>query len=117
MISYPDIEIRIKDVTAKTSELAFMNKEQIFEVVAEIVAISDMLNNMIRDIDIKISEESIATTDAIRESGTKISASMIETIVKQNTAKLKADKEWADRQTKLLSELRMAALAAQRSAE
>jgi len=37
--------------------------------------------------------------------------------VKSAVAPLKADKEWAERQIDLLSELRMAALAAQRSAE
>lgn len=117
MSSYQDIEMRIREVSEKTTRLAFMTKEEIFEMVAEIVAISDMLNNMIRDIDIEISEVSLETTDLIRESGKKMSASMIDIIVKQNIAKLKADKEWADRQTKLLSELRMAALAAQRSSE
>ena len=38
MTTYPDIEARIKDVTAKTAELAFMTKEQIFEVVALVFA-------------------------------------------------------------------------------
>ena len=115
MNSYQNIELQIKEVTDKTAELAYMTKEQIFDMVATIVNISDQLNTYIRDLDLKISEaEGNVMSGAW---GEKITASMLSLRVKSATAPLKADKEWAERQVNLLSELRMAALAAQRSAE
>ena len=119
MTTYQDIELRIRTVADRTAELAFMNKEQIFEVIAEIVAISDILNNFIHDIDIEMGK---IGDDMVRDNNTssntfKMNASMMEIAIKQRTAKHKADKEWAGRQLTLLSELRMAALAAQRTAE
>lgn len=115
MTSYQNIEVKIKDVTSKTAQLAFMNKEQIFDILAEIVNLSDELNTFIRDLDLQMSEtESKVIMGA---AGEKITASMLSLRVKSSLAPLKADKEWAERQVSLLSELRMAALAAQRSAE
>ena len=115
MTSYQNIEIRIKEVSSKTAQLAYMNKEQIFDMVAEIIDISDNLNNYIRDLDREISEAESNVMN--RAFGEKITASMLSLRVKSATASLKADKEWAERQVTLMSELRMAALAAQRSAE
>lgn len=115
MTSYQNIEVKIKEVTDKTAQLAFMNKEQIFDVLAVIVTLSDELNNFIRDLDLEMSDvESKVVMGAV---GEKITASMLALRVKSSLAPLKADKEWAERQVTLLSELRMAALAAQRSAE
>lgn len=115
MTTYQSIEVRIREVSGKTGELAFMNKEQIFNVLSTIVAISDELSTFIRDLDLEISNtESKVVASA---AGEKITASMLSLKVKSAVAPLKADKEWAERQIDLLSELRMAALAAQRSAE
>lgn len=115
MSSYQNIELQIKEVTDKTAELAYMTKEQIFDMVATIVNISDQLNTLIRDLDLEMSEAETAVMNGA--ACEKITASMLALRVKSATAPLKADKEWAERQITLLSELRMAALAAQRSAE
>lgn len=115
MISYQSIELRIKEVTDKTKDLAFMNKEQIFDMVAQIVAISDDLSTYIRQLDIKISEEEGKVLEKAQKY--KMNASMARILLKQVTSSLNTDKDWANRQIQLLSEIRMAALAAQRSAE
>lgn len=115
MRTYQEIESDINMVTQQTAQLAFMNKEQIYGIVAVLVSLSDELNNFIHENDLKMTE---AESEVIgRSYDQKMTASMLSMLVKEKTAPFKADKEWADRQVLLLRDLRIAALAAQRSAE
>lgn len=115
MRTYQDIEEDVKMVTQQTSQLAFMNKEQIYGVVAFIVNLSDELNSFIHDTDIKIAETESEVH--ARMVDIKMTAAMLTMLVREKTAPLKADREWADRQILLLRDLRIAALASLRSAE
>lgn len=115
MRTYQNIEAKILDLTEKTKEFAFMNRDQIFETIAQIVALGDELARFIRDIDMTIARVEREALDEAQ--ATKMSASMVSLNIKQRTSTYKADKEWAGRQLTLLSEMRIAALAAQRNAE
>lgn len=117
MRTYQDIEKDIQIVTEQTAQLAFMNKEQIYTVVAMLISLSDELNNFMHELDINIAKTEEKIHSEIANSDKKLSASMISVMVKGATAAFKADKEWAERQVNLLRDLRIAALAAQRSAE
>lgn len=115
MTTFQDIEPRIMALVKQGRELAFMTREQIFDFVAELVALSDDINNRIRDIDVKTlvaEQEAIAAT-----SQEKMSASMASLLVKQASKKFKPDRDWLSKQAALLSDMRIAALAAQRGAE
>lgn len=115
MRTYQDIEKDIRTVADQTAQMAFMNKEQIFAVLAMLISLSDELNSFMREIDLKIADAEKEARDSMK--GQKITASLLELMTKQYAAPLKADKAWADRQLNLLRDLRIAALAAQRSAE
>ena len=115
MTTYQTIELRIKAVTEQTAKLAFMNKEELFNLIAEIVDISDTLNNFIHDLDLQMAEAEAKAMAELKDY--KATASMANILVKQATSALRADKEWAGRQVDLLSEIRIAVLAAQRSNE
>lgn len=115
MTSYQDIEPRIKVATEKSRDLAFMNREQIFDLISELVVITDDLNNYARDLDQKISEAEVKAYEMAASN--KMNASLTALAVKQAIAPFKADKEWASKQGSLLSDIRIAALAAQRGAE
>ena len=59
MRTYQNIEAKILDLTEKTKEFAFMNRDQIFETIAQIVALGDELARFIRDIDMTIARKMI----------------------------------------------------------
>ena len=115
MTTYLDIDIRIKNVAGKVSDLAFMNKDQIFDMLAEIVAISDDISTFIRDIDVQMMDIETGIVEEYKDK--KVSAAMLDQLAKPKILPLKTDKKWAERQNSLLSEIRMAALAAARTLE
>ena len=115
MRTYQNIEAKILDLTEKTKEFAFMNRDQIFETIAQIVARGVELARFLRHIGMSMTRFERLALDAAE--ATKMSASMVSLTIKQRTSSYKADKEWAGRQLTLLSEMRIAALAAQRNAE
>lgn len=115
MTTYQDIEPKILAMSEKMTKLSFMTRDEIFEFIAMIVALSDELNRFVRDLDLKVAEtEKEAFEMACSQ---KLSASLTSQAVKQSTSTIKADKDWANKQIGLLSEMRIAALAAQRGAE
>lgn len=115
MTTYQNIEPRILDITKEMERISFMTRDEIFQFISLIVSISDELNRFIRDLDLKIAEvEKEAFNMACQN---KLSASMTSMAIKQSTTAIKADKDWANKQVSLLSEIRIAALAAQRGAE
>lgn len=115
MTTYQNIEPRILELSKQMTSLAFMNRDEIFNFIATIVALSDELNRFVRDLDLKVAQiEQEAFEKAVAN---KMNASMATLAVKQSTSVIKADKDWANKQIGLLSEMRIAALAAQRGTE
>ena len=90
-----------------------MNREQIFNFVAEITFVSDDLAEFIRDINRHISDIENDTRSRCQD----CSASMLAQMIKTNTLPLMADKDWANRQLRLMDNLRITALAAQKTTE
>lgn len=115
MTTFQDIEPKMLDMASRMNELAMMNRDQIFEFIANIVALSDELNRFVRDLDLKVAQVEKETFDMAVQH--KMNASMATLAVKQSTSAIKADKDWANKQIGLLSEMRIAALAAQRGTE
>lgn len=115
MTTYQDIEPKILEMVERTTKLAFMTREEIFDTISAIVALSDELNRYTRQLDLKIAEAERTAFDSALEK--KLSAALTSQAVKQSTSALRADKDWANKQISLLSEIRIAALAAQRGAE
>lgn len=115
MTTYQNIEPKILEMSAQMTKLAFMTREEIFEFIAMIVALSDELNRFVRDLDLQVAN---AEKEAFEAACTQhMSASLTSLAIKQATSTVKADKDWANKQIGLLSEMRIAALAAQRGAE
>lgn len=113
MTTYQSIKKEIQTVLAQNKNLYMMNREQIFTFSAELMLISDELTEFIRDID-----RSIADIEAdTKEKCAGCSASMLAQTIKTNTSPLNADKDWANKQLALLKDLRITALAAQRTTE
>ena len=115
MTTYQTIEPKILEMSDRKAKLAYMTRDEIFEFIATIVAISDELTRFVRDLDLKVAEaEKEAFESACAQ---KMNASLTSLAIKQSTTTIKADKDWANKQIGLLSEMRIAALAAQRGAE
>lgn len=115
MQTFQSVEPRIVALVKQGKEVAFMTRESIFHYLAEITCLSDEINNLVREIDLKTLElEKEAMASARRD---KLSASMAALAVKQASKALKPDRDWLTKQNHLLSEMRIAALAAQRGAE
>lgn len=115
MTTYQTIEPKILEMSEQMKRLAFMNRDEIFEFIATIVSLSDELNRFVRDLDLKTAQ---AEKEAFEMAcSNKMNASLTSMAVKQSTSAIKADKDWANKQIGLLSEMRIAALAAQRGAE
>ena len=117
MNSYQDIKKAIRTVLDASTALAFMNKEQIFAYIASLVAITNDINDFMYELETKRSEIENRAVEEARMSGEKMTASKIETITKQSSIQIRAQKEWAENQAALVRDLRIAALAAQRSSE
>lgn len=115
MRTYQDIEVDIRTLVMKSGEMAMMTREDLFNYVASLVAISDELNNFSRDMELQIANAEQAVH--MQVAGTKCNASMLSLMIKNKTAPFKADKEWADKQVLLLRDLRIAALSAKRDGE
>ena len=92
-----------------------MTREQLFDIIAELVFLSNELINFCRDLDGAIAKAEAEAFDMAASN--KMNASLTALAVKRATAPFKADKEWAGKQNSLLTDIRIAALAAQRSAE
>lgn len=113
MTTYQSIREDIKKALVKNKNLCMMTREQIFTFVAELTMISDDLTEFIREIDRNISD--IEADTRARCHG--CSAAMLTQTIKTNTAPLNADKDWANKQLALMKDLRITALAAQRTTE
>lgn len=112
---YQTLEKQIQAVSKQTASLAFMNREQIFEIIATLISLSDSLNNYVRKLDLEISQAEDEVINAPKEG--KVNASMLGILIKQKTSPYKANRDWAERQIAILRDLRIAALSAQRAAE
>ena len=113
IMTYQDIRDQISAALLKHRGVAMMNREQIFEYLAELVAISDQLIDFIRKLDRQIAE----TEKSTRERCDGCSAAMLAQQIKSNTSVFIADKDWANKQLAILKDLRITALAAQRTTE
>lgn len=115
MTSFQDIEPQVKLVIEQSRSLYTMSREQIFLFLADVAAISDKINDTLRDIDIEIGQATSRVHDNL--SGQKVTAALLECYTKNATAELVAQREWGKNQLSLMNSLRIAALAAQRSSE
>lgn len=115
MTTYQDIQPKMMDVIQRSKSLAMMTRDELFSYVSELVELGDEINNFVRDIDLKIAQLEQEILE--RSRAEKMSATMAELQVRAVGKPYKADQEWANKQAKLLSELRISALAAQRGAE
>ncbi len=114
MATYQELRAEMSLALAKNHSVAMMNREQIFEYLAELVLVSDSLTDFIREIDKSIHDIEIDTRTRL---GGTCSAAMLNQQIKLNTSTLIADKDWANKQLALLKDLRITALAAQRTTE
>lgn len=113
MTTYQDIKDQMEVVVAKNDNIHMMTREDIFMYLAELVATSQLISDFIRDLDGEI----IAVEEAAYRDNTGASVALIERIIKRKTAELVKDKNWANRQLTTLKDIRIGALAAQRSTE
>lgn len=115
MTTYQDIQPKIQMLTEQSKRLALMTRDEIFQLISELILLSDELNIFVRDLDLQIAKVENEAFEKARAE--KMNASMATIAMKNAVAPYKLDKEWATKQNSLLNELRIAALAAQRGAE
>lgn len=115
MNSYQNIEPTMLDLIEECKGIAMMTRDQIFDYISRLVVLSDEINKYLRSLDLEKARLEKEALDQARAE--KMNASLAAIAVKTAAVPIEADKKWAERQAKLLNEMRIAALSAQRGAE